>query len=588
MLADISAGLGVEMSRLILAYGQVKAANFLRGTELRQFSEAGIDMLGQLSAYYSELENKVVSTGEVFDRISKRMVMFEDVEAVLERVTGKGGAFYEMQEKQAQTLSGQVSNLKDAIQLMFHGIGESTHGILLSTVRAVKTIIDNWKTWLPILSAVISGLITAKAVSMGFTALAPVFRILNLVLFSTRARVILLRNAWLALQAVTPMGWATLAISAIASIGVAAATYSKSAEGIEETNDDLAASGEGLSGIFHEQANALKTLGEKIVAYTSLISSLSESQKEMEEGSEEYVETSNLIEEAMASRSSAVSELTAKYGELAGKIGDVINNEEELVAFLNGEITHNSQQEVLSDMFEGIDENLFDNMAKSFDKLVVEVNRAGLDWNFLNSNEFNSEVDDMIESFKGKVSSLENSIQSTLSSSSAAAMYSSTASLSYADEYSSAVAAKNAYLNSEEALVGKSAQQYSEYRAQLNKDITAIIDEWARLNNIDISAMTEEQTDKFFKDFSEIISAMDILPEKANTLKRAISDVINIEWRDPAPDLLPWQERYNSYIEAYAKSLGLTVDGFASIDSAFGQIKSESLTDKNVIEQLDA
>lgn len=588
MLADISAGLGVEMSRLILAYGQVKAANFLRGTELRQFSEAGIDMLGQLSAYYSELENKVVSTGEVFDRISKRMVMFEDVEAVLERVTGKGGAFYEMQEKQAQTLAGQVSNLKDAIQLMFHGIGESTHGILLATVRAVKTVIDNWRTWLPILSAVISGLITAKAVSMGFTALAPVFRVLNLVLFSTRARVILLRNAWLALQAVTPMGWATLAISAIASIGVAAATYSKSAEGIEETNDDLAASGEGLSGIFHEQSNALKTLGEKIVAYTSLISNLSESQKEMEEDSEEYVETSNLIEEAMASRSSAVSELTAKYGELAGKIGDVINNEEELVAFLNGEITHNSQQEVLSDMFENIDENLFDNMAKSFDKLVVEVNRAGLNWDFLNSNEFNSEVDDMVKSFKGKISRLENSIQGALSSSTASAMYSSTASLSYADEYSSAVAAKNAYLNSDEALVGKSAQQYSEYRTQLNEDITAIINEWARLNNIDISAITEEQTDKFFKDFSEIISAMDILPEKANTLKRAISDVINIEWRDPAPDLLPWQKRYNSYIEAYAESLGLTVEGFASIDSAFGQIKNESLTDKSVIEQLDA
>lgn len=588
MLADISAGLGVEMSRLILAYGQVKAANFLRGTELRQFSEAGIDMLGQLASYYSEIENKVVSTGEVFDRISKRMVMFEDVEAVLERVTGKGGAFYEMQEKQSQTLAGQVSNLKDAIQLMFHGIGESTHGILLSTVKAVKTIIDNWQKWLPILSAVISGLITAKAVSMGFTALAPVFRILNLVLFSTRARVILLRNAWLALQAVTPMGWATLAISAIASIGVAAATYSKSAESVEETNDELAVSGEGLSGIFHEQANALKTLGEKIVAYTSLINSLTKSQEEMEKGSEEYVETSNLINEAMASRSSAVSELTAKYGELAGKIGDVINNEEELIAFLNGEITHNSQQEVLSDMFEKIDSNLFDNMAKSFDKLVVEVNRAGLDWDFLNSNEFNSEVDDMVKSFTEKVGRLDNSIQSALSSSSAAAMYSSTASLSYADEYTSAVSAKSNYLNSEKALVGQSAQQYAQYREQLNSDITAIINEWGRLNNIDISAMTEEQTDKFFKDFSEIISAMDILPEKANTLKRAISDVINIEWRDPAPDLLPWQERYNSYIAAYAESLGLTVEGFASLDSAFGQIKSESLTDKNVIEQLDA
>jgi chromosome segregation ATPase len=40
MLADISAGLGVDMQRLILAFGQVRSAAYLRGTELRQFTEA--------------------------------------------------------------------------------------------------------------------------------------------------------------------------------------------------------------------------------------------------------------------------------------------------------------------------------------------------------------------------------------------------------------------------------------------------------------------------------------------------------------------------------------------------------------------
>jgi hypothetical protein len=74
MLADVSAGLGVDVQRLILAFGQVKAANYLRGTELRQFSEAGVNILKELAAYFTELEGKTVSVGEVFQRVSKRMV----------------------------------------------------------------------------------------------------------------------------------------------------------------------------------------------------------------------------------------------------------------------------------------------------------------------------------------------------------------------------------------------------------------------------------------------------------------------------------------------------------------------------------
>lgn len=143
MLADISAGLGVEMNRLILAYGQVKAANFLRATELRQFSEAGIDMLGQLSAYYSELEGKVVSTAEVFDRISKRQVLFEDVDEVLTRVTSKGGTFYKMQEEQAKTVAGRISNIKDEIQLAFDEIGKSSHDAILNVLGMIKAIVKN-------------------------------------------------------------------------------------------------------------------------------------------------------------------------------------------------------------------------------------------------------------------------------------------------------------------------------------------------------------------------------------------------------------------------------------------------------------
>jgi DNA repair exonuclease SbcCD ATPase subunit len=107
MLADVSAGLGVEMDRLILAFGQVRAANFLRATEVRQFTEAGFDILGELAKHYSELKGEMVSVGEVQEMVTKRMVGFADVEKVFQKVTSAGGIFYDMQAKQAVTLAGQ-------------------------------------------------------------------------------------------------------------------------------------------------------------------------------------------------------------------------------------------------------------------------------------------------------------------------------------------------------------------------------------------------------------------------------------------------------------------------------------------------
>lgn len=146
MLADVSAGLGVDMSRLILAFGQVRAAEFLRGTELRQFTEAGIPMLEELADHFSALEGRAVSTADVFERISKRMVVFADVEAVFEKLTSAGGAFYKMQEKQSETLYGSISNLHDAIDIMLNDIGKSHDGLIKGSVAFARKMVDNWKT----------------------------------------------------------------------------------------------------------------------------------------------------------------------------------------------------------------------------------------------------------------------------------------------------------------------------------------------------------------------------------------------------------------------------------------------------------
>ena len=145
MLADISAGLGVDMQRLILAFGQVRSAAYLRGTELRQFTEAGIPILEQLARYFTELEGRAVSVGDVFERVSKRMVSFADVEEIFKRMTAEGGTFFRMQEIQAETLQGQISNLKDSVDIMLNDIGKANETTLKNSVAMVRNFVENWE-----------------------------------------------------------------------------------------------------------------------------------------------------------------------------------------------------------------------------------------------------------------------------------------------------------------------------------------------------------------------------------------------------------------------------------------------------------
>lgn len=124
-LADVSAGLGVDMNRLILAYGQVRAASVLRGQELRQFTEAGIPLVDLLAQKMGELNNKTYSTAEVFELISKRAVPFSAISSIFEDLTEKGGMFYQMQEEQAKTLIGRWAKLKDVYDIALASIGDT-------------------------------------------------------------------------------------------------------------------------------------------------------------------------------------------------------------------------------------------------------------------------------------------------------------------------------------------------------------------------------------------------------------------------------------------------------------------------------
>lgn len=151
-LADISAGVGVDMGRIILAFGQIKAAKFLKGTELRQLTEANIPMVDKLAERFSKLEGRIVSAGEVLDMISKKKVTFEDVKDVLWELTDDGGMFHNMQEVLSESVKSKWKNLADAIDIMLGDIAESMGSTLKWTAESLTTLAQNWKEIVPFIA----------------------------------------------------------------------------------------------------------------------------------------------------------------------------------------------------------------------------------------------------------------------------------------------------------------------------------------------------------------------------------------------------------------------------------------------------
>lgn len=192
MLSDISAGLGVDMGRIVLAYSQIRSAGFLKGTELRQLTEAGVPVLEDLSRMFTQMEGQAVTIGDVFERISLRQVPFEMIEQVFKDMTSEGGKFYRMQEIQAETLRGQVSNLVDAWQIALYELGSSSDGILKFGVGAIRTLIENLNLVIPAIVGVASayGTYTAAALivnstntslALGLTKLGKAFKAIGAV-----------------------------------------------------------------------------------------------------------------------------------------------------------------------------------------------------------------------------------------------------------------------------------------------------------------------------------------------------------------------------------------------------------------------
>lgn len=163
-LSDIGAGLSVDVQRLILAYGHTRSYGYLSGIQNRQFETAGVDMIGGLVKRYNELADAEEKAGraaervtrqDIFKRMSKREISFEDVNAVIMDLDREGGKFFNMQERQFETLGGKLRNLRNNWNIMMSEMGEQNKGILKGGVNILNELTGNWERYATVIKSLI-------------------------------------------------------------------------------------------------------------------------------------------------------------------------------------------------------------------------------------------------------------------------------------------------------------------------------------------------------------------------------------------------------------------------------------------------
>lgn len=144
-MADMAAAVGIPMERLTYALGQIKAYGYLNSRDARMFLNAGIPLVQSLAEHYSKLEGRMVSVGDVYDRIKKKAVDYNEVMLVINEMTDDGGRFFDFQAKMADTLKVQLANLTLAWNNMLNDIGESQQGVLVGGIKGLKELFLQWK-----------------------------------------------------------------------------------------------------------------------------------------------------------------------------------------------------------------------------------------------------------------------------------------------------------------------------------------------------------------------------------------------------------------------------------------------------------
>lgn len=138
-LGNIAAGLSQPLGDIVYLYGTTMTQGRLYTQDLNQFTGRGIPMIRELAKVFG------VAEGEVKSLVEAGKVGFPEVQKVIQNLTNEGGMFYNLMQEQSKTITGQISNIEDAISTMFNEIGKANEGIINDALSGVSYLVENYE-----------------------------------------------------------------------------------------------------------------------------------------------------------------------------------------------------------------------------------------------------------------------------------------------------------------------------------------------------------------------------------------------------------------------------------------------------------
>lgn len=255
-LGDIAAGLSIPLGDLVYLYGTTMTQGRMFTQDLRQFQSRGIDMTGELSKQFGIAKDKV---GEF---VTAGKVGADAVKQAIVSMTSEGGRFAGLMEKQSHTITGQISNIEDAITNMFDKIGEENEGVINTGLGTVSTLVKNWQTVGKVVLEVVVAYGSYKAALLAVYAAHKVQAIYGTVtaFLSLAKGVHTAKDAMLLFNLVSKSNPIGLIVSVITSAAAAFYLFSKNTDAAAKAQESLSKIEEEAAGKAAEEKTKIDLL----------------------------------------------------------------------------------------------------------------------------------------------------------------------------------------------------------------------------------------------------------------------------------------------------------------------------------------
>lgn len=164
-LGNIATGLSQPLGDIVYLYGTTMTQGRLYTADLNQFTGRGIPMIRELAKVFG------VAEGEVKSLVEAGKVGFPEVQKVIQNLTNEGGMFYNLMQEQSKTITGQISNIEDAVSTMFNEIGKANEGIINEALSGVSYLVENYEKVGKVLVGLVATYGVYKVAVMTVTAL---------------------------------------------------------------------------------------------------------------------------------------------------------------------------------------------------------------------------------------------------------------------------------------------------------------------------------------------------------------------------------------------------------------------------------